>query len=359
MKKLLLIVSVLCLVPFNYGEHVIGYVTQLQATSGAGSVSQGSADGSSRYASCSSCCPTSTSDGTTPTAMPAITVALLDISGNPLTSSSYTFTNTNFTHNNALLTAHIFPPSNGISGGKGTYYIVYTLKSLDGSFLQKQILPTLSFSTVPGSVTVSPNGFTPVTSTFLPSKVPAAEQQQLLNIICPQSQKFLITQSSGAISSVTSLSGTFETSTDSTLVSSATGTAGSSQQITVQINSQPAIAFPASSFSSADLANGLSLTINIFPPSLPVTTTGGAYFIVATLKTLDGSKLQKQILPTASLAFTNLPSSVTISYGTVSLTSNFFSTGITSTAQTATPAFNMVSPLSLKYLLQPTTVAML
>jgi len=354
MKKILVIVSVMYFILFNYGINE-GSQTGQAAHMWRGKTTRTSGQTGQQSPAAVSCPPCAQSDETTATAMPAITVVLQDINGNPLNSTSYTFANTSFSYNNALLTVHIFPPSNGVgSTSDSTYYVVYTLKSLDGITLQKQILPTLAFNTFPGSVVVSSSESTPVTSTFLPKNAP----QQLFNAICPQSQKFIITQNSGTVTAVTSLSGVFETSNDTITIASASATiGGGTQPITVQINSQPSITFPVSSFNSADLKKGLSLTVNIFPPS--TSNSSGSYFIVATLKTLDGLKLQKQVLPSASIAFTHLPSSITISYGTTTLTSSFFSTGISSTAQTATPAFNLVSPISLKYLLQTSAISML
>ncbi|HSW75858.1 MAG TPA: hypothetical protein VLG50_02345, partial [Candidatus Saccharimonadales bacterium] len=282
MKKLLLIVISVCLIPNNYGgwrELQQQEANQIAAadlgqkkkaqyvTSSAGSA--GSADaGGSGSGSCSNDCSQCTSgdgsDASATTAMPAIAAVIQDSQGNLLTSQ--TFQNANFKYNNGLLSVHIFPPSNGVTASADpTYYIVYTFKSLNGNTLRKYVQgPTsttttgtssLSFNSFPASVsvylasdlgtdtngnTLLPPNISPLaSSTFLPSSTKPKVQQQLFNLMCPQSQDFLISQSGSSSATATSISGVFENSKGTiTLSSGSGGGGGGNQQISVQINNQ-------------------------------------------------------------------------------------------------------------------------
>lgn len=339
--------------------------------------------------SCSSCCPLVNSDGSTSIVMPQFIISVLGVDGITPVGPAFQFVpNASFTRTNAILNVHIFPPSTGI--GTNSYFIIYTLKSLAGDVIQKEYIPALSTSgkiassainsatSVPGKIAIYPAAIAATASTPLPSFLPStllassrflpsglttvsqALRIQALNGISPISQKFLLTQN-GSQLTITPLSGMLEgdyssaAGTNSIAIQPATPTSSTpSSSIDILVNdsansqSTAQFTFTGKSFNATDLASGLSLTLNIFPPSVPAVS--GNYIMIATLKTLDGLKLRKQIAVSGSTTFPIFnypPSSVAISStGNTILTSSFFN------ATASATNFAMLSPISLKYLLQ-------
>jgi hypothetical protein len=197
---------------------------------------------------------------------------------------------------------------------------------------------------------------------FLPNLATssAVTQQRILNAISPLSQKFLITDGG---STITPISGTVDTDDSGTLISSYSGaskgiaaTSGSAaQSITVTLSdssgnplSTQTFAQKNFAFNTQDLSNGLALNVHIFPPTTG--STNANYFAFATLKTLDGLKLHKLQFP----AFSAQPVQLAINYG-ASATAQFSTVFINpniNTANAGTQAFNLISPINLRCLLQ-------
>ena len=364
MKKQLFILMVLAFAQFAHGDFndyaVAQTVTANKAAQTAATSVQPTTPANAAATQDCSLCP---SDATVSTAIPAFSIAILDSASNVLASIPVT-PSSSFTVNNATLTVNIFPPST--SATDGSYYVVYTLTSLSGSVTQKQILPApaspqtapLAFKTMPASVSIYNTGVTLTanspapsgalaTSTFMPSAFTTpAQQTQFLNIISPVSQEFLITQSSGSITASSTFGSIESASTASiTLLSSGATTGNATVTITVSVSdgsSPQTLTFNGVYFSPTDLQKGLCLTTHIFPPS----SSGSNYLLIATLKTLDGYKIQKQIMHNVS--FTNLPSSISIAYAGTAITSYNF---LDSTA-TSSSAFNTKSPVVIKTILQ-------
>lgn len=313
------------------------------------------------------------SDASSATAIPSLTIALQDTTGTILYSTQFA-TSTSFTVNNAILIVNIFPPST--SSTDGSYYIVCTLKSLSGAVMQKQIFPTptspqttpLTFKTIPSSVAIytgiTPNSDGTVTipantqplaaSTFMPpAYTTAAQQTQFLNIISPISQEFLLHNSSNPLTA----SGTFgsiesaaSTSSPTSIILPSSGTTSGNQAVPISVSisdgsSPQTLTFTDAYFSSADSVKGLCLTTHIFPPS----SSGSNYLLIATIKTLDGYKIQKQIMNNVS--FSSSPSNIAIAYSGTTITSYNFADANSSTGITSS-AFNIKSPVVIKTILQ-------
>ncbi len=302
--------------------------------------------------------------------------------------------------NNVILIIHIFPPSNivtatgitPISTTTNSYAIMYTLKSMDGTVIQKalqyqstaqgatqatstmpisskgtpQIPTALSISTLPAPTT-PPATTPPVPSiifditSFLPSNFSTSKtttQQRILNAISPFSQKFLINSDSGSLT-VTPLSGTFDTDDGTALVSSFSGQSGTLNpsggtgiqpiQIILSDNSQNPIQSVTlgqkSNFTIKDLQNGLALNVHIFPPS--TSSSQAEYIAFATLRTLDGLKLHKLQFT----SFTSQPVELSIQYGSAT-TPQFATIFLNSTASQNLQAIGLISPMNLRCLLQ-------
>lgn len=300
--------------------------------------------------------------------------------------------------NNATLTIHIFPPSNiitatgitPINNTTNSYAIMYTLKSMDGTIIQKalqypsnvagsaqtaaimpitkgtpQIPTALSISTIP--VPTNPPANTAPTPTvilnqtsFLPSSFSTSQaitQQRIFNAISPLSQKFLINSNAGSIT-VTPLSGTFDTDDGTTLVNSFSGqssniTANSGtklqalQVILSDSNQSPiqTLSLGQNNFTTKDLQNGIALNIHIFPPSTD--SSQAQYLAFATLRTLDGLKLHKmQFTP-----FSTQPAELSINYGSAT-TPQFATIFLNATAAQNSQAIGLISPMNLRCLLQ-------
>ncbi len=298
--------------------------------------------------------------------------------------------------NNAILTIHLFPPSNLISSSTITpinnatnsYAIMYTLKSMDGTIIQKalqfpssaagstqttaimpitkgtpQIPTALSISTIPVPTTPPANPApTPTiildTTSFLPASFSTntiATQQRILNAISPFSQKFLINSNSGSLT-VTPLSGTFDTDDGTTLVTSFTGQSTSATtgaklqalQVTLSDNNQnpiQSLSFGQTNFTTQDLQNGLALNVHIFPPSTG--SSQAQYYAFATLRTLDGLKLHK----VPFTPFSTQPAELSISYASAN-PPQFATVFLNSTAAANSQAIGLVSPINLRCLLQ-------
>ncbi len=374
MKKILYFLSVIILT-----QNIYGVLTFKQPNVGASILTTTQTSASqdpTSCPSCSSCCP---SQENSPSAIPPLAIVIQDASSQSLYATLFT-PNTNFNINNALLNVSIFPPSSTKSASN-SYYVVCSLTSLQGNVVQKLIQPTptpgaaqtapLVFKTMPSSIVIYPGtGITPdstgaitiptgttplATSTFFPTGTPvytAAQQQQILNLITPLSQQFLIQQTTSGVSATTTF-GTLQSASSNTTLTppAATATSGSTLSaigITITDNSSgtQTLTFTNSSFNSGDLQKGLLVITNIFPPS----TSGGSgdYLIIATIKTLDGLKIQKQVLAGAS--FSGIPSNAALSYNaTPVLSYNFVDTSISQSA------YNMKNPIEVKMLLQGTS----
>lgn len=340
-------------------------------------------------------CPSA--DGTT-VSLPPFIISLYGSNSITTPINSIAFPTNNFLTNNALLIVHIFPPSNIITskavttpqGSDNSYAIVYTLKSLNGQYIQKvlqyataaagstpatSVLPIsqAGVPTIPTAISISTATLATPTvavtppilapTTFIPNFPSTSNpmtQQRILNAISPLNQKFLISASAGTINSLTPISGIFDTEDASTptLISSfvgqsanispTIGTAASSIAITISDNNNnpiQTVTFAQKNlpFTTQDLTNGLALNIHIFPPSTG--SSSAEYFAFATLRTLDGLKLHKLQFP----AFTTQPAQFSINYGaaaTPQFSTIFINTNIN------TQALNVVSPINLRCLLQ-------
>jgi hypothetical protein len=115
---------------------------------------------------------------------------------------------------------------------------------------------------------------------------------------------------------------------------------------------------PKINFNPQDLANGIILDVVVFP-----STSGNNYSVVATIKTLDGTKLRKKYsinsqYNQSSNLLGQLPTSISLSQGDPSnpaliLTSNILSNAVT--AANSPQYFNFISPLNLSFIIsQPT-----
>lgn len=376
-----------------------GYAQQIQLTNQqiAASNRYTAASSTSSTDTSSNACSTTTDAATSP--LPTFVISLWNSSSTttPINSISFPTNQVNgsggFLVSSALLTVHIFPPSNIITSsgittpGTNSYDIMYTLKSLGGNTIQKvlqtitptagstpasSVMPiTKGIPTIPTSISIStipqptnPPSVTPPTQTqilapvaFLPnlSTSSAVTQQRILNAISPLSQKFLITNGG---STITPISGTVDTDDSGNLVSSYSGasknisaTSGTTaQSITVTLSdssgnplSTQIFAQKNFSFNTQDLSNGLALNVHIFPPTTGSSTAD--YFAFATLKTLDGLKLHKLQFP----AFSSQPIQLSINYGSSS-TAQFSTLFVNSSI--STQAFNLISPINLRCLLQ-------
>jgi hypothetical protein len=348
---------------------------------------------------CNSCCPPSTTTTTTP--MPNFVISLYGATtastATPTLINSYTFTTPKtFLFSSAILSVDIFPPSNYLVTGKvvpinlatENYAIVYTLKSLDGSTLQKSIqygvttpgnpTPSIAGTIFPTAIAIStstmPTGATTAVQTplfnqplqFFTTTLAShsvVTQQRIFNAIGIIHQEFLITNSSSTVAA-TALSGMFNTSDGTTLNScfitpaggavSFTPSPGTSLSTPIQIvlmnaNGTQPITFPepttnSSTFTTTDLQNGLALNINIYPPSTANTSTS-SYYIIATLRTLDGLKLHKQVIETPT--FSAIPNLIQISYNSeTALAQYWISQQINPTQQ------NLTFPANLRFIIQ-------
>lgn len=376
------------------------------ATSGqAGTGAAASPDDSPKCQACPAC--------STETPLPSFIINMYNATDQKNPISSYTFaTDQNFAITSALLVVHIFPPSNSITTdgvslvqSDSSYAIMYTLKSLDGTILQKSLqyvtsksasnseiditavkgvasIPTsISIAAItPAAAATATTAATPATtsvisgstnSIFLPnmSQHSPATQQRIFNGVTPMSQKFLITVDASGNITATQISGMFDndnsadtpTLASSLLKSSGSGsgsgiaitpTQGKSiQQIVVTISdgtTPQTLTFAQTNlpFDQKDLQNGLALNIHIFPPSLGLSAGSGSnYILIATLRTLDGLKLRKQMMQ--QVTFTNTPYQFSIAHGgSTILSSTFINPNIGS------QGLNIISPINLRCLMQ-------
>ncbi|MCX5922944.1 MAG: hypothetical protein NTU89_00055 [Candidatus Dependentiae bacterium] len=323
-------------------------------------------------------CPACSSSITSKSIIPPLKISIQDSSGNILFVSSL-IPNSNFTVDNAILTVNIFPPSNPSLSSDASFYVMTTLKTIHGSILQKQINPMpsfqgsvnpLTFDSLPASISIysslpvatnsqgsnaTQSGMVKlVTSTFLPSdmnKYSLLQNQQLFNLLCPISQEFLIQQQPGNMQ-ITNTSGTLQCANNNTIISlptSAPTTGEGIAPLAFSISDGSTIStlqFTGIHFNSSDLAQGLYATIHIFPPS--TNNDQGGYFLVATIKTVDGLKLRKQTL--SNVQFNAIPSSVLVTSGVKNsnpvLSYNFLDINLASQS-----IFNTQSPVILKMLI--------
>ncbi len=381
MKKILLYILMLtCLTPSMYADfrdfQVQQQAWQQKIDKSPSSQYQQSESATSSNNNCQACSSNTTSRFT----LPPLTITIQDANNNILYATSL-IPNANFTVDNAILAVDIFPPSNPSNTADASYYVVCTLKTMHGSILQKQIQPTplsfqapvnpLLFSALPTSICVYTNlsNLTPnnagiitipsstiplATSTFLPTgtgRYSTLQQIQLLNLLCPISQQFLIQQSLSGLK-ITNTAGTLQSANNSTFITLPPATPTNGQAIApigISISdgtSNQTLQFSGSHFNAQDLKQGLYATLHVFPPS---TNTQGNYFLVATIKTLDGLKFRKQILTSAT--FTGLPVSLALTYGAKNsqpiLTYNCLDINLTSQS-----ILNTQSPLVFKMLMQ-------
>jgi hypothetical protein len=323
-------------------------------------------------------CPACSSSMTSKSIIPPLKISIQDSSGNILFVSSLV-PNSNFTVDNAILTVNIFPPSNPSLSNDASFYVVSTLKTMHGSILQKQINPIpsfqgsvnpLTFDSLPASISIysslptvansagsnaTQSGIVKlVTSTFLPSdlsRYTLLQNQQLFNLLCPISQKFLIQQQPGNMQ-ITNTSGTLQCANNNTIISLPTSTPTTGEGIeplAFSLSDGSVVAtlqFTGIHFNSSDLAQGLYATVHIFPPS--TNNDQGGYFVVATIKTVDGLKLRKQTL--SNVQFSQIPSSVLVTSGLKNsnpiLSYNFLDINLASQS-----VFNTQSPMTLKMLI--------
>lgn len=344
-------------------------------------------------------CPTPQATTTNP--LPSFMINMYDAKSNLINTYTFSTNQTNFLVNNALLIIHIFPPSNTISGtavnlssSDSSYAVMYTLKSLDGTIIQKELqFITAASGSTPASAAVmikkgvpqiptaiSISMITPATSStaetstiisspasspfalFLPNMSPHSvmTKQRIFNGVSPMSQKFLISVDSSDNISATQISGIFDVDNSSespTLATSLLSSSGSAIAITptsganispigITISdgtSPQTITFSGTNipFNQQDLLNGLACNIHIFPPS----TGGSNYMIIATLRTLDGLKLRKQIIQQAS--FSNIPSQLLITQNSQQILSTTFLN-----PNTSSQAMMLVSPINLRCIIQ-------
>lgn len=342
------------------------------------------------------CPPTTTSN----VALPPLSISLYNASGTVINTYNFA-TDPAFMSSTAILSVHIFPPSNSISSKisylnkTDSYAIVYTLRSTNGTYLQKSMQYAVPVSnTTPNTFTIGnqiPVGIainmstttsgssnptiTPLLSpspvNFLPTAISAHQtttQQRIFNGICPMSQKFLISNtgnSTAPSATAIPISGMFDSSDDSTLQSSFLNSAVSTpptssgnplQTFTVQLsdgsNSQSfKFGGTSSMFNQQDLTNGLSLNIHMFPASSGVTATSNSYILIATLKSLDGLKFHKQILSaqtSTSVTFSPAPTQFTITdaSGNTAIATILFNSAISN------QALNIISPTNIRCMLQ-------
>lgn len=302
--------------------------------------------------SSSNTCPTtpcSNSSNTITNYVPTFVVQLIGVDGKILNNNGHTFNTptTGFNLETSIFSVHIFPMSNSINpsrptpsyaGTDGTYIVAYTLKDPAGSIIHKEFDQNLTLANLPHQIILVPNPNAPAPSTNNDSSNPQASiwttstsplnttmiansifipnlnsikqqstRQQIMNGISPIAQKFLFTQSGSSISAYP-ISGTFDADNTATTLAYTGTTPGSANPTTGNSIGQFAIAFDGTqyltftnpapiAFNQADLANGLILNVCIFASS------NSNYPIVATLRTLDGLKLQK----TSCINYTNGP----------------------------------------------------
>ena len=418
MKKIMLFALSICSTYVHMYAMIGGFAAdqqllqrQIQSTANQRSESgQSSSSSSSNGATSSNCQACPTPDAATSTPLPTFIINMYDAGNTLINTYSFSTNQNNFLVTNALLIVHIFPPSNIISNSKVTlasddssYAVMYTLKSLDGTIIQKELqyiapatsstkaapavminkgvsqiptsisiaayMPATTATSTAAATTASTTFITPASTTgtsnnnvtFLPNMSPhsAMTKQRIFNGVSPMSQKFLISVDSSNNITATPISGMFDvdnssdtpTLASSVLTSSNTATAvaatsGSAQSISITIsdgNSPQTINFAGTTvpFNQQDLQDGLACNVHIFPPS----TGGSNYMIAATLRTLDGLKLRKQIIQQTS--FSNIPSQFSIAQGSNTILSTVFLN-----PSTSTQAANLVSPINLRCVVQ-------
>lgn len=345
-------------------------------------------------------CPKCQSCNATTNPIPSLQINLFDSNSSSVNTFTFT-TNSDFTAANSMLIVQIFPPSNSITSTSVTnttddnsYAIMYTLKALDGSAIQKQLqyitpatkttpeidimpiqkkTPTIPISISIGISTPSTtkNGTATVTQllgdtpvSFLPSLSgkTLSTQQRISNGISPLSLKFYLNWD-GTTLSATPISGMFDSSDDTTLTTSLTTGSSSSikpstgsalSQISITINSKTVATFSAITipFTQSDLAQGMALNIHIFPQSTANLTNPPPYTVITTLRSLDGLKLRKVV--SQGISFNNQPSTFTISYGT---NNTILSSTFANSSLSSGNAFNIISPINLRCLLHQNTAS--
>ncbi|OGB86596.1 hypothetical protein A3J41_02050 [candidate division TM6 bacterium RIFCSPHIGHO2_12_FULL_38_8] len=313
------------------------------------------------------------------------------------TINSFTFpTNVGFLSRIAILTVTIFPPSTEITSttalkaavaSDNSYAIVYTLASPDGLYMQSAIQYPTSFAQstfMPiannfPSIPITMNIFsvasglllntTSITASF--AGLPVGTQQQLLNSICPITQKFLITTTAlGLLPTATSMSGSYNPNSNTTTPALITSVIPSTVTtvppltptddaqiilpitITLYNGTTPyPIIFQHTSvkFNQTDLINGLDLNLFIYPPLYLNGSTATNFIFVATLQTLDGLKFRKLVYQT--VPFTNYPITFTVTTTSLEGQQTILTSNIANPLLTP-QIYNMISPINLRMRLQ-------
>lgn len=376
-------------------SRILAERTQAYKNHGA-TAGSGTASGGTDCSQCPAPCDTTT------VALPPLSISLYDANGTII--NTYNFpTDSSFIAANAILSVHIFSPSNSISSSKVTaatttdsYAVVYTLKSTNGNFLQKAIQygaptgspanpsPAIAPTQIPVGISIATNTgtpavitplLTPTPSNFIPTGISShtpSTQQRIFNGLSPINQKFLIVNtgtSTGATptlnATATPISGMFDT--DESTVFTTFGPASSIQatsgtqlstftiQLTDATTPQTFTFGTTKFFNQTDLINGLALNVHIFPPSLGISGGNNSYILIATLRTIDGLKLHKQILQAtggSAITFSPAPYLFSIALGTATtpgttlLIANVLNSSITQ------QSLNIICPLNIRCMLQ-------
>lgn len=375
----------------------------------------------------------SNSTNTTTYYIPTFVIQLGDENGTTLNGTGHVFNTptptsssypNGFNLQNSVFSVHIFPKSNSItatgvtsgkSGQDGTYIVAYTLKDPAGSIIYKEFDQGLSLKNLPHQITLVLNPTAPATtpatapnttgtttpqaatwsttnstmiaqSIFIPNMktLTTSTRQQIINGISPIAQKFLFTQQSDGTISAIAISGTFDADSSSptpsySLVtnpfSGATQTSGKPiGQFAVSFgrgNSTPLIIFTNPTeiaINETDLTQGLILNVCIFPSD-----SGNNYPVIATLRTMDGLKLQKTAVinyinplqpgaPQPSNYLSTLPTTISIQYASsgtnatsatpILLTTSFLNeAAINQNSTAANQAFTINGALNLRFVI--------
>lgn len=380
-----------------------GFATSQQAATYEQTVNtlrtQGTARTSSLGSGTSCNCPPTAQ--TTSGPMLNYITTLYDSANTPINSNLFATNQNSFSISAAIFNVDIFPPSNIISptaptpinAASDAYAIMYTLKSLDGSLLQKELQYApgpIAKTTTPGALSITPaqipvslalatipanstnaSSIVPILQTnspfsFLPplTSLTASVQQRIFNATSPLCLSFYITFD-GTTTAATPLSGTMNSSDGATLTScfvpggtpnaipSTTGnpmpelkftlTDGSGSNSTTVTFNQTTTAFY-----NTDLNNGLYFRVFAYPPSIQ---GNGNFIVIITLQTLDGLKFYKKVVQT--LSFSPAPTLITI---TDSANNTLFAGSTVNSAIQGNPMFNIQSPMIASGIIQSTSI---
>jgi hypothetical protein len=331
----------------------------------------------------------------TPIKLPNLLINMKNSSGTTVNSFTFT-TNANFKSRIAILTVQIFPPSTEISdtkittfGSENSYALTYTLQSPDGVYFQKEIQYPTSLNkttfmpvsngipTIPITLTISQIvsatstvllNTTNITGSF--SGFPVVTQQQLLNSICPITQKFLVTTDAfGLNPTVTSMSGSYDPNSNLTTPVIITNVIPTTITTVPPIDTTDAItiapititlyngstAYPITfqqqdvQFNQQDLINGLHLNLFIYPPLYQNGATSTYFNFIATLQTIDGLKFRKLVYQ--AIPFTTYPITFTLTTTSLEGAKTTLISNIANPLLTP-QIYNMISPINLRLLLQ-------